>query len=94
MSNENNEADKNTGSASGGDVDRVVMRPYFHEITDSEWNDMKAKKITWEEVMKNYQAPSWCAIGGEAVDPMGCWSLVGRKIKTISDCENCEFFDA
>ena len=59
---ENTEQDKNTDSASGVDVQRVVMRPYFHEITDSEWNDMKAKKITWEEVMKKYQAPSWLSL--------------------------------
>jgi hypothetical protein len=62
---------------------------FFHEITDEQWEALKATKMTWEECAKEYAPPTWCDYP-HAVDPMGCWSLVGRMVTGEDYCRSCD----
>ncbi len=65
--------------------------PFFHEISDKNWRAMQSAGWTWTEVSESFRAPDWCGIGQSSVDPMGCWSLVGRKIRSERDCAGCQY---
>lgn len=69
---------------------RLAHMPYFHELDALQFNAMKALSMTWGEVKSNYEEPPWCGAGREALDPMGCWSLVGRRIRCRADCDGCD----
>lgn len=62
---------------------------YFHEINDKQWETLKASGMTWDDAAKQFKPPSWCS-ESNAVDPMGCWSLVGRMVTGEDYCKNCE----
>lgn len=66
-------------------------KPYFHLIPDAEWERMKAEGWTWGRMARAFAAPAWCSYPG-AVDPMGCWSLVGRMVTGRDYCKNCDFY--
>ena len=68
---------------------------YFHEISNADWEAMQQAGTTWVDIDGKYLAPSWCGIGEEAVDPMGCWSLVStRRIRSEKDCVGCPEYEA
>ena len=62
---------------------------YFHEINDEQWETLKASGMTWEEAAKRFKPPAWCTYP-DAVDPIGCWSLVGRMVKGEDYCKDCD----
>jgi len=62
---------------------------YFHELTDEQWETLKASGMTWNEAAKRFKPPAWCSEQA-AVDPMGCWSLVGRMVKDEDYCKDCD----
>lgn len=66
-------------------------KPYFHLIPDDQWERMKASGMKWEQVMREYAPPAWCGYPS-AVDPMGCWSLVGRMVKDRAYCTQCDCY--
>lgn len=68
----------------------VDAMQYFHEIDALQFNAMKAIGMTWAEVAEHYAAPPWCGEGQNALDPMGCWSLIGRGIRCRADCGDCD----
>ena len=65
------------------------QKPYFHLITDEQWKKLKASGMTWAECAEKYAPPSWCSYP-HAVDPMGCWSLVGRMVTGEKYCKSCD----
>lgn len=65
---------------------------FFHEISDEKWEEIKAAGATWEDVAKKYLAPKWCGYGISAVDALGCWSLVGRKVTGEDFCKSCDAY--
>ncbi len=65
------------------------MIKYFHEISDVEWDALKKTGMFWKQCAEEYAQPVWCNYPN-AVDPMGCWSLIYRGIKQKKDCGNCE----
>ena len=62
---------------------------YFHLIPDEEWEEMKNQGKTWVDIAKEYKQPDWCQYQ-DALDPLGCWSLVGRMVKNEAYCEGCD----
>lgn len=65
-------------------------RPYYHELTEAQVDQLIADKRTWQWVVENYQQPSWCeypeALGGT----MGCWSLTDPDIRIKISHEFCK----
>lgn len=64
---------------------------YFHLIPEAEWESMKAAGRTWGWVARRFREPDWCSYPN-AVDPMGCWSLVGRMVTGEDYCKNCDLY--
>lgn len=52
-------------------------------MSDPRWLDMHDPTNGWS-------SPSWCSYPGASRPVTGCWSLLGGKIKTASDCGDCE----
>lgn len=65
-------------------------KPLFHEVTDSEWESMKAAGLTWGDMQERFAQPDWCAYPDALAGQMGCWSLVGRMVTGIDYCKDCE----
>lgn len=66
----------------------MIHKPYFHEITDAQWEQMKLDGKTWGDMQRDYLQPDWCQYP-EAIDPLGCWSLTGRFVKDEEFCRTC-----
>ena len=66
------------------------MIKYFHELRPEEWEWLKAENTTWGEVIKDFPQPPWCEMPN-AIDPLGCWSLIGFKIVSREYCNTCEY---
>ena len=66
---------------------------YWHELTKGELDKLFKSNITWSEVRKKYKQPDWCKLP-EALDALGCWSLIGKDIKISKPrCKkNCDMF--
>jgi hypothetical protein len=69
------------------------MAKYFHELTDEEFEALKATDITWGEVAKIHPQPTWCEYPRALEAEMGCWSLVYRKGVSKEFCKNCDLFN-
>ena len=83
----NNEVSSGTSALDDGLAGSLPE--YFHEITDEQWEALKASGMTWEEAAKRFKPPSWCS-EQSAVDPMGCWSLIGRMVTGEGYCKDCD----
>lgn len=66
-------------------------RPWL-TITDDEYTALKESGTTWDEVMRQYDQPSWCGYNNALAGGAGCWSLVGRKIRGEADCHRCDCY--
>ncbi len=66
------------------------MIKYFHELRDEEHDWLVAEGTTYSELERDFPAPIWCKYYQATYGPMGCWSLVDKRIKSINDCQNCE----
>jgi hypothetical protein len=75
------------------EIIHAMTKPYFHLVTEHEWNVMKAVHMTWGELSAKYAPPDWCSYP-DAVDPMGCWSLVGRMVTGEDYCKSCDLYCA
>ena len=75
------------------EVERVVMLPYFHKMTDVKFDELSERGMTWLEIKEKYVQPKWCSYPDALDGNLGCWSLVGRKIKCRKDCGNCELIN-
>lgn len=62
---------------------------FFHNISDTQWTFMKLRGDRWNQVAVEYRPPTWCSYP-YAVDPMGCWSLVGRMVTGEDYCKDCD----
>ncbi len=74
---------------------KKTKRVAFHEITKDEWADLVKKKMTWEEVAKEYPQPEWCKYPGAVRDMFGCWSLTDTDIRlkiSRKYCKTCEMY--
>jgi len=69
------------------------MPVYFHELTDAQWEKLKDSDFRWNEAAERFKQPPWCSYP-YAVDPMGCWSLVGRKVTGEDFCKDCDLYQA
>ncbi|MFH1183362.1 MAG: hypothetical protein V1690_03810 [Candidatus Moraniibacteriota bacterium] len=73
----------------------MTDKKYFHEITEADWEKIKADKWTWDEVAKEYLQPDWCGYP-QAVHGLGCWSLIGigkpYRITKEDDCKKCDLY--
>ncbi len=72
-------------------------KKYFHEITEAEWERIKAEKQWyWSDVRDEYVGPPWCAEQTIVVDAMGCWSLIAvgepYRITKEYDCKKCDLY--
>ena len=83
-------------STAGVRLDRVVMphcvaagKP-FHELTDAEFDALKAAGATWGDMMRDHPQPEWCSYPDALGGAMGCWSLVGRMVTGRDYCKDCE----
>lgn len=67
-------------------------KPYFHKLTDTEYEEIKQKKLDFKQIVKNYAQPDWCKLP-EALDYLGgCWSLLMDRGKISQEfCKDCEF---
>ena len=73
-------------------------RKYFHEISQTDVNELILEKRTNGYISKNYKQPDWC-VSSEALDmKFGCWSLCdlsegGNRTKISKEfCKKCEAF--
>lgn len=73
-------------------------RPYFHELPQETINDLIARKTTWQQIMDNYQQPTWCGYHEALNGSMGCWTLTDLTLTShrtqlsssfCADCEEC-----
>lgn len=62
------------------------MKKYFHELTDTEFEQAVKDKKKYDDFLQ----PEWCGYPDALLFDFGCWSLTNRTIKTIKDCKNCE----
>lgn len=68
------------------------MEKYFHELTESEFNELFETKMTWGECAKEYPQPEWCSYPEAVQGVMGCWSLMGFMVTGRSYCKNCDCY--
>ena len=70
------------------------MIKYFHELTEEEYQTIvdSGKFPLMKDFEKEYPQPVWCSYPDALYGKMGCWSLVGFKIKTEKDCKICELY--
>jgi hypothetical protein len=73
-------------------------RKYFHEINQSEVDQLIADKKTVDYIQKNYKQPDWCNYPNALSMDMGCWSLCdirkdGLRTKISQEfCNTCDCF--
>lgn len=65
------------------------MRPFI-ECSRAEFREMMAQGKTWADVRGLFYPPAWCAMH-EPLNELGCWSLIGQKIKCRDDCDGCPY---
>jgi hypothetical protein len=70
------------------------MKPYFHLMSDKEWDKRRAAKFTWGDICKIYQRPEWCRYDGALEGMFGCASLVSRLVTGQEYCADCECHQA
>ena len=68
------------------------MKPYFHELTDEQYEELKTSGATWGDVLRDYSQPDWCEYPGALDGVMGCWSLISRKPVSSEYCKDCDCF--
>ena len=69
---------------------------YWHEIPQSEIDNLIKKNVQMQFVYDNYKQPDWCKYSN-ALDPLlGCWSLTGNNRTKISKkfCKTCECYSS
>ena len=68
-------------------ISPIKDKPFFHEVTDQEWEKMKddGRNVGW--LMKNYRQPDWCNYHEALSGHMGCWSLMDRSVKDKDYCK-------
>ena len=71
-----------------------MTKPYFHELTEDEFNALVESKITWGDVMQKYSQPDWCEYPNALEGQMGCWGLVFRTVSKRGEtyCTACECY--
>lgn len=67
------------------------MIKYFHELTEAEFGELIKQKMTWGECAEKYPQPEWCSYP-DAVDPLGCWSLIGHEVTGRRYCMHCDCY--
>lgn len=72
----------------------AIDKPYFHELTDEQVNELLASHITWGELVDRFAQPEWCNYHNALMGEMGCWSLVDmrglRKEISLDYCKSCD----
>ena len=63
---------------------------YFHKLTEQEYKEKLAGKLTYGEVDVLYPQPKWCSHPQATWGVMGCWSLVSFMVKNKAYCKDCE----
>ena len=66
-----------------------MEKKYFHELSDKEFDNAVKEHKTF----KDFQQPTWCSYPNALEFSCGCWSLTERRIKSESDCKNCDCFE-
>ena len=83
-----------------GDDDLSIPKRYFHELEQSEINNLIADKKTIGYIIKNYRQPDWCKYPNALAGELGCWSLTdlskdGLRSKISKDfCKDCDCFSS
>ena len=70
-----------------------MTKKYFHELSDSEWEDLQKTKMTWDDLNKFYKQPDWCNYP-DALNPLGCWGLIYRHCRSEQYCSKCDLHDS
>ncbi|MEN6623828.1 MAG: hypothetical protein ABFD50_20045 [Smithella sp.] len=65
-------------------------KKYFHELSDEEYKALIKSKITYDQLLKSYAQPDWCNYSVALEGIIGCWALIGREIKSETDCKECD----
>lgn len=71
---------------------------YFHEIPQSEINQLIEDKKSIKYIMENYKQPNWCNYPEALSITMGCWSLCdlhergNRTQISLEYCKTCDRF--
>ena len=69
---------------------------YWHELPQSEIDDLYKIGVNVEYVLKNYSQPIWCNYHEALSMTMGCWSLCDNKPNGLRTkiskkfCKDCE----
>ncbi|PRY38509.1 hypothetical protein CLV58_109236 [Spirosoma oryzae] len=53
----------------------IEPKPYFHELSQTEVDQLIQEKTTWEMVMDRYAQPDWCVYQDALSGIYGCWTL-------------------
>lgn len=73
-------------------------KKYWHELPQSEVDELIEKGVTNQYVIDNYLQPEWCQYDEALCGLMGCWLLVdnrpgGARTKvSLEYCKNCDCF--
>ena len=73
----------------------TIEKIYWHKLTDEQRLDIwENSGLKVHEFMEKYSQPDWCGYPDALMPNFGCWSLVMLpiRIKTESDCKDCEFY--
>lgn len=66
------------------------MIKYFHKLTKDEFQSLVERKLTYEQIAKDYPQPIWCGYPDATCGVMGCWSLVSFMVTGKKYCKNCD----
>ena len=75
------------------------MKKYFHELPQSEIENLISENKTIEYLVENYKQPDWCCLMEALSMNAGCWSLCdvregGLRTKISKDfCKECDYFE-
>ena len=67
------------------------MIKFFHELTNEDFKQKVAGKMTWGELAEQYPQPKWCTYPKATLGIFGCWSLISFWVTSEDYCEGCEF---
>jgi hypothetical protein len=69
-----------------------IIKKYYHKLTNMEI-DAIPPEMKCSELRELYSQPDWCSYP-DAIDALGCWSLIGICRTKISKkfCKNCDCF--
>lgn len=72
-----------------------MITKYFHELTETELNILRKRKVTWKMIKEKFNKPEWCTNSKAFNVEDGCFALqddAERKKLSTEYCKICTYY--